>query len=78
MMTAKRPTLYPVSPDDGVTAVFTDYASARAAADAALPRRKHRRPYVQPSGYHWRLLGRDAWIVLAEPNLVLRCDGTMG
>ena len=34
-------------------AVFTSYAAARAAADAAMPRRKHNRPYPQSSGYEW-------------------------
>lgn len=33
------------------TAVFTSYAAARAAADAAMPRRKHNRPYPVESGY---------------------------
>lgn len=35
------------------TAVFTSYAAARAAADAAMPRRKHNRPYPLSSGWHW-------------------------
>jgi hypothetical protein len=34
-------------------AVFTSYADARAAADAAMPRRKRNRPYPQSSGWHW-------------------------
>jgi hypothetical protein len=34
-------------------AVFTSYAAARAAADAAMPRRKHNRPYPLSSGYDW-------------------------
>ena len=33
------------------TAVFTSYADARAAADAAMPRRKHNRPHPVESGY---------------------------
>ena len=34
-------------------AVFTSRAEAQAAADAAMPRRKHNRPYAQASGWHW-------------------------
>ena len=34
-------------------AVFSNIQRARAAADAAMPRRKHNRPYVQSSGWHW-------------------------
>jgi SAM-dependent methyltransferase len=63
--------------DDDATAVFTDRAAAEAAAAAAMPRRKHDRPFVQPSGYYSRRLGRDAWIVCANPNWCLLSDGTM-
>jgi hypothetical protein len=34
-------------------AVFESYAAAKTAADAAMPRRKHHRPYPQSSGWHW-------------------------
>lgn len=35
------------------TAVFESREAAQAAADAAMPRRIHRRPYAQGSGWHW-------------------------
>lgn len=35
------------------TAVFDSRAAAQSAADAAMPRRKHNRPYPQESGWHW-------------------------
>lgn len=35
------------------TAVFDTREAAQAAADAAMPRRKHNRPHPQPSGWHW-------------------------
>lgn len=35
------------------TAVFDSREAAQAAADAAMPRRKHGRPYAQGSGWHW-------------------------
>lgn len=34
-------------------AVFDSYVAAKAAADAAMPRRKRNRPYPQSSGWHW-------------------------
>ena len=39
--------------DELGTAVFTSRAEAQAAADAAMPRRKHNRPYPVSSGWHW-------------------------
>lgn len=62
------------------TATFDTRAEAQAAADAAMPRRKHDRPYPQSSGYHWAQAGRpdhDVWIVYASPNMLLLRDGTM-
>lgn len=38
---------------NAAAAVFTTRAEAQAAADAAMPRRKHGRPYAQGSGWHW-------------------------
>ena len=61
-------------------ATFDTRADAQIAADAAMPRRKHNRPYAQPSGYHWAQAGRpthDVYIVCAHPNTVLLRDGTM-
>jgi hypothetical protein len=34
-------------------AVFTSFADARRAADAAMPRRRRNRPYPLASGWHW-------------------------
>lgn len=61
-------------------ATFDTRAEAQAAADAAMPRRMHNRPYPQPSGYHWAQAGRpahDVYIVAAHPNTVLLRDGSM-
>lgn len=61
-------------------AVFHSRAEAQAAADRAMPRRRHNRPYPQSSGYHWDQAGRpahDVYIVCAYPNAVLLVDGTM-
>ena len=61
-------------------ATFDSRAEAQAAANAAMPRRKHNRPYAQSSGYHWAQAGRpahDVWIVCAPSNTVLLRDGTM-
>lgn len=58
------------------TAVFDTYAAARDAADAAMPRRKHNRPYPVRSGYYSQRTGRDAWIVWTG-NVVLLRDGSM-
>lgn len=49
---------------------FTTRAEAQAAADAAMPRRKHHRPYPAFSG------AEDAWIVWVG-NVVLLADGSM-
>jgi hypothetical protein len=38
---------------NAATAVFDSRAAAQAAADAAMPRRIHDRPYAQSSGWHW-------------------------
>ena len=35
------------------TATFASAMAAKAAADAAMPRRRHNRPYATPSGWHW-------------------------
>lgn len=35
------------------TAVFESREAAQRAADGAMPRRKHNRPYAQQSGWHW-------------------------
>lgn len=59
------------------TATFDTRAAAQAAADAAMPRRKHNRPYPQGSGYHSVRAGHDVWIVYASPNMLLLRDGTM-
>ena len=61
---------------DGATATFDTRAEAQAAADAAMPRRKHHRPYAQSSGYHSARAGHDVWIVWVG-NIVLLRDGTM-
>lgn len=58
-------------------AQFTSRADAQAAADAAMPRRKHGRPYAQSSGYHSARAGHDVWIVLAPSNTALMKDGSM-
>lgn len=58
-------------------AQFASRAEAQAAADAAMPRRKHNRPHAQGSGYHSARAGHDVWIVIASPNLALMSDGTM-
>jgi hypothetical protein len=34
-------------------ATFDNAMAAKAAADAAMPRRRHNRPYPQISGWHW-------------------------
>jgi len=67
-----------MTPDalDAATATFDTYAAARAAADAAMPRRKHNRPYPVRYGRASALAGRDQWIVWVG-NAVLLRDGTM-
>lgn len=57
-------------------ATFNTYAAARAAADRAMPRRKHDRPYPLNSGYHSARAGHDVWIVWVG-NVVLLRDGSM-
>jgi hypothetical protein len=39
--------------DEMDEAVFDSYPAAKAAADAAMPRRKHNRPRQVSSGWHW-------------------------
>lgn len=61
-------------------ATFDTRAEAQAAADAAMPRRRHNRPHPQASGYHWAQAGRpphDVYIVEAYANIVLLRDGSM-
>lgn len=61
------------------TATFASRAEAQAAADAAMPRRIHNRPYPIASGYHWAQAGRpahDVYIVHVG-NALLLDDGTM-
>jgi hypothetical protein len=67
-----------MTPDalSAATATFDTYAAAKAAADAARPRRKHNRPYPAASGYHSARAGRDVWIILVG-NAVLLRDGRM-
>lgn len=57
-------------------ATFDSRAEARAAADRAMPRRKHNRPEPVGSGYHSVREGHDVWIVWVG-NAVLLKDGTM-
>lgn len=61
---------------DAVLATFDTYAEARDAAAAAMPRRKHRRPYPASSGYHSTRAGRPVWIVWTGNTVLLR-DGSM-
>jgi hypothetical protein len=63
---------------DRNTAVYDSWREAKAAADAAMPRRKHNRPYPQSSGYWWAQRGHvDSWIVCANSNLILLRNGDM-
>jgi hypothetical protein len=67
-----------LDPMDNV-ATFDSWAEAKRAADAAMPRRKHNRPYPLASGYEWARAGRprhDVFIVLTG-NIVLMSDGSM-
>lgn len=57
-------------------ATFNSWREAKAAADAAMPRRKHNRPYPVGYGYLSARLGHDVWIVHVG-NAVLLKDGTM-
>lgn len=57
-------------------ATFDSYAAARIAADAAMPRRKHNRPYPVESGYHSARSGHRTWLVIVS-NTALMADGTM-
>ncbi len=60
--------------DTGDFATFRyreDAATAATAASAAMPRRKHNRPYAQYGGW------LDLWIVYAPANLYMKKDGTM-
>lgn len=57
-------------------ATFDSRADAQAAADAAMPRRKHNRPHPNGSGYHSARAGHNVWIVYVG-NAVLLRDGTM-
>jgi hypothetical protein len=57
-------------------ATFDTYAAALVAARAAMPRRKHNRPYPGGSGYHSARAGHDVWIVWTGNAILLR-DGTM-
>jgi hypothetical protein len=61
---------------DAAIATFDTYAAAREAANAAMPRRKHNRPYPNGSGYHSARAGHDVWIVWTG-NVVLLRDGSM-
>jgi hypothetical protein len=67
-----------MTPDelDAATAMFETRAEAQAAADAAMPRRKHDRPYPVRYGRASALAGADRWIVWVG-NAVLMRDGTM-
>jgi len=67
-----------MTPDDlnAAIATFDTYAAARAAAAAAMPRRKHNRPYPVGSGYHSARAGHEVWIVLTGNATLLR-DGSM-
>lgn len=58
------------------TATFDSRAAAQTAADGALPRRKHNRPYPVGSGYHSARAGHAVWIVWVG-NAVLLRDGSM-
>lgn len=58
------------------TATFDTRAEAKTAADRAMPRRTHNRPYPIASGYLSARVGHDVWIVLVG-NAVLLTDGTM-
>lgn len=57
-------------------ATFDTRAEAMAAANAAMPRRTHNRPYPHGSGYHSARAGHDVWIVYVG-NVVLLRDGRM-
>ena len=59
-------------------ATFPSWREAQEAADKAMPRRKHNRPYPQRSGYHSARAegGAHRWIVMVG-NAVLLKDGTM-
>ena len=61
---------------DAAIATFDDPGKAWAAANAAMPRRKHNRPYVVGSGYYSHRAGHDVWIVIVG-NIALMRDGTM-
>lgn len=61
---------------DAATATFDTLAEARSAADAAMPRRKHNRPYPVRYGYASARAGRDQWIVIVGNTVLLR-DGSM-
>ena len=61
---------------DAAVATFDTYDDARAAANAAMPRRKHNRPTPVRSGYYSARAGRQVWIVWTG-NVVLLRDGTM-
>lgn len=67
-----------VTSDDlnAAIATFSTRAEAQAAADAAMPRRKHNRPYPGESGYHSAREGGRRWIVWTG-NAVLLRDGSM-
>lgn len=67
-----------VTADDlnAAIATFSSRAEAQAAADAAMPRRKHNRPYPVASGYHSAREGGARWIVYVG-NVVLLRDGSM-
>lgn len=57
-------------------ATFDTRSEAQAAADAAMPRRKHNRPWPNLYGYASARAGRDQWIVYVG-NVILLDDGTM-
>ncbi len=58
------------------TAKFTSLHDAQAAANAAMPRRKHNRPSAHGSGYDSARAGHDIWHV-SVGNAYLMNDGTM-
>lgn len=57
-------------------ATFDSREAAQAAADAAMPRRKHDRPQPAESGYHSAREGGRRWIVWVG-NITLMRDGSM-
>lgn len=61
---------------DAATALFDSREEAQAAADAAMPRRKHDRPHPTRYGRASALAGRDQWIVWVG-NVILLRDGSM-